>query len=131
MPSTLTTVRQDLAAHLESDISGVNIYDNPADVIAVPAIVIIPGAPWWQIVGYSGSVPKMRVNLDLQFIVPRAVPAESLKELEVLGSAVGASIVGAPEASFAFVSFAEPEQVKVGEIESIVATFSVYTQLTT
>ena len=130
MGSTLTTVRQDLAAHLGSDISGVNIYDNPADVIALPAIVIIPGSPWWAIVGHGVEIPRMRINLDLQFLVHRAVPAEALKEIEVLGTGVGASIVGA-EQPFAFVSLAEPEQVKIGEVDAVVATFSVYTHLTT
>ena len=130
MGSTLTTVRQDLAEHLKDDISGVNIYDNPADVIALPAIVIIPGSPWWAIVGHSGELPRMRVNLDLQLIVHRAVPAEALKEIEVLGTGIGASIIGAAQ-PFAFVSMAEPEQVKIGEVDAVVATFSVYTHLTT
>lgn len=130
MPSTLTTVRQDLAAHLADDIDGVNVYDNPADVIAIPAIVIIPGSPWWGIVGHGADLPRMRVNLDLQFIVNRAVPAEALKDIELLGTAVGASIVGSTQ-PFAFVSLAEPEQVKIGEVDAVVATFSVYTHLTT
>jgi len=126
--STLLTVRQDLADHLTADLTGITVYAYPADVVVLPALVIIPADPWWEVVGFKANEPRLRVNLDIQILVKRAEPKSFMAEIETLGLAIALSIVTADQ-PFKFVSLAEPEQVNIGEVEAVVSTFSLFTHL--
>lgn len=135
MPApTLLTVRADLAATLQAalDLLGWDeiptAYAYPAESIALPAVVIVPDEPFWQPSKLaSGSQPAVarvvRVNLELQLIVPRTELELAIGHLEELAIACGVALTTSPV--FRWVDLGQPETIEVEGSAAVLARMAV------
>lgn len=131
--TTILTVRTDLAANLQTALDALGwdqtpvAYDYPAESIALPAVVIVPDEPYWTPNTFKGAgsvTAAIRVNFELQLIVPRTEVEEGIGNLEALGIACGVGVTsGAPV--FRWVDLSQPEPVEVGGISAILARMAV------
>ena len=127
--SDLITARADLKAHLDAELTNVTVYDHPADSIALPAIVFVPGSPYWVIDTMGKpNTGNLMVNLDLQFLFQRATVDQTIGKLEAVGVAVALAITTADQ-PWRFVEMGSMEQVTVEGQEVILTTMAIMTRL--
>ena len=127
--SDLLSARADLKSHLDGELTNVTIYDYPADTISLPAIVFVPGSPYW-VVDQMGkpNTGNLMVNLDLQFLFQRAKVDETLIKLEAVGVAVALAI-STGDQPWKFVEMGSMEQVSVEGQDVILTTMQIMTRL--
>lgn len=88
---SLLTLRDDLRAPLEAALpAGTVYYPQPSETVVLPAVVFMPRDPWWRPRTLGTPNDGVRVEFDLQLIVPRTVEVGSaLDQLELLALAAG------------------------------------------
>lgn len=112
-------LRADLAAAIDAATpDGVTVYDHPADVVAIPAIVIDPTDPWIE----PATMGSWRWALVLHLVHARGDVSSALDwiearrvEIQTALDGFGAQVGG----------LGAPDQIEVGEIETIQADLAV------
>ncbi len=124
--TTLLTVRQDLADQIAAIVGDpVVVYAYPAEVIALPAVVIIPDEPWWSPGSFGQSATEgVRVNFEIQLIVTRTELELGFGDLEELAIGVGTAITTGPK-HFRWVDLSQPQGVEVNDIPCLMAGMAV------
>lgn len=107
------SARTDLAALIKAGVSAkTTVYDYPAEIIKLPAVVLMPTDPWIMPATKTG----FRVNLEAIVQVPRTNPRDHLGKLEVLVD----EVLDATRISrFRLVEAGLPEEIKTGDVEAI------------
>lgn len=132
MAITLLNVRAELTVHLQTALDGLGwdqtpiAYAYPAESIAIPAVIVLPDSPYWAPARFTSGKPAssgVRVNLELQLIVPRTEVEEGVGDLEEMAVAVGVAIATSPV--FRFVDMSQPEPIEVEGAPALLCRFAV------
>ena len=118
-------MRSDLADSLRLGLgTEILVYDHPAETVALPCVVIIPDSPYWEPsrVGQSQST-GLRVNFELQLLMPRGELDTVMDEIERFASKVIDALSATPV--FRFVDFDQPENVTVEGQDAVMAPMAV------
>lgn len=123
---TLATVRADLAALIRAGVSQtVIVYAYPAESIVLPAVVIVPADPWWTPGRLTDRTStRVRVQFDVQLIVPRTEVEVGIGDLEALAIVVGLIIT---PTGWRWQDLSSPEPIEVGDIPAIKASYRLTT----
>ena len=113
----MANARLDLVDILETAFDGIaNIYGDPADIIATPAVVLTPADPYQTPAAFqsSGSGLSILWNFELVLTVPRATVSPGLAVLEDLAVTLRAALKGS---SFRFIETRGLETITVADTD--------------
>lgn len=110
------SARTDLVDILETAFaSTANVYESPADIVATPAVVVVPADPYQAPASFSGTAGfSIRWSFDIVLAVPRATVSDGLTVLESLASDLRAALRGS---SFRYLETRGLETITVADTE--------------
>ena len=137
MTTTALTIRDELATSITTafaDASVANpqlgpvvVYPYPAEVISLPAVVFVPDEPYWVPARFKDATSpstRLRVNFELQLLVPRTELEEAQKLLELMATTTIFGLFSAPVARWD--NLGQPSEVDVGDIPVLMAPVSCH-----
>lgn len=126
LASTLTTTFTD-AAVANPELAAVVVYPYPAETLTIPAVVFVPDEPYWTPARFkdsSSSSTRLRVNFELQLLVPRTELESTQKLLELMATTAIYGLFSSPVARWD--NLGQPSQVELGEQPAVMAPISCY-----
>lgn len=122
-------LRTDLADHIRTQVPDLAaVWDHPAEVTAVPAVVVHPAPGEYWVPWTMGGPSLVAWAVVVEVIVQRTDPGAALDALEALGAEVIAALGtfdtpngGSPR----FQSYSDVGPVTVGDSDALSAQISV------
>lgn len=123
MPTS--SISTDVRGALKTSLSGVtaNIYDHVPESPVVPAVVLVPDSPYFEIITIGKSLLRVKLNYTITACVAYLSNPASLDNLEKLVI----SILGAMPTGFELSTVEKPSITQVGSSNMLVADIRVST----
>lgn len=123
MPAS--TISTDVRGALKTALSSLsaNVYDHVPESPIVPAIVLVPDSPYFEIVTISKTTTRIKLNYTITACVAYMSNPASLDNLEKLII----SILGAMPSGYELSTVEKPSITQVGSSNMLVADIRVST----
>lgn len=125
---TASTIQASVRDVLQTAFSGLaaSVYDSVPETVIPPAIVIVPGSPYFEPTLIGKTVVKVKINLTITALVAYYSNAASLDNLEKLII----SILAALPAGYVVDVVERPVVTQVGPSSLLVSDINVSTYYT-
>lgn len=120
-------LRDELAQHIRDNTDALAVQAFPAEVTAVPAVVLhpAPGVYWEPFTFGPGNVPTLAWALVIEIIAPRPDPQAALDNIEALAADILRAIASFTPGAPRFQALGDIGEVVVGDSPAVSAQMSV------